>query len=153
MLRRWMDFPQQHYQQFDNFTTLFGDDRLFPPNNDITTLVKILFPSKRTNKQDFRPYIRAYLELPATHIINEFLQRTTDLNPAGLMFGFSNSALGTGRQRRLDDTSSAASSGSDQARSPRMLRVRVGVECCFFFECFLVGILHTVCHKRVPVRL
>ncbi|EPE06756.1 metalloprotease-like protein [Ophiostoma piceae UAMH 11346] len=119
VLRRWVDFPQLHRQQFDDLTTLFGDNRLFPSYNDTRSIASDLSPRKRRDEQDIRPYIRAYLELPATHIIKAFLQRTTEPSYAGLSFHFSNNTHGTAAQRRLepDLAASAHTSAGGPSRS------------------------------------
>ncbi|KIH93168.1 hypothetical protein SPBR_02391 [Sporothrix brasiliensis 5110] len=114
-LRRWVDFPQQHRQQFDDLATLFGDQRLFPSYNDSVSVARNLSPVKRRDEQDVRPFVRACLEVPAMRVVNAFLQRTTDPRYAGLTFRFGNNAYGTAaRQMKLDNASSALSGGSSR---------------------------------------
>ena len=101
VLRRWTDFPQLHRRRFDMLTTLFGDNLLFPSYNDSKSVAKNLSPGKRRDEQDIRPFIRAYLEVPAMQIVKEFLRRTDDPKYTGLQFQFRNNAHGTSKRRNI----------------------------------------------------
>ncbi|OAF56736.1 hypothetical protein VC83_07066 [Pseudogymnoascus destructans] len=101
-LHRWTEFPTFHAARFDLLVHAVGDSEIFPSLFEVRSTRRNLSPTTRKDEQDIRPFIRAHVEVPASNIVDAYLEKHPD--PRFATFEFSNNAYGLSRDTVLNNT-------------------------------------------------